>query len=33
VHFLHGVFAFGKDFIAKGTQAPDGDTGTGNQAL
>ena len=33
VHFLHGVFEFGKDFIAKGPKPPDGDTGTGNPAL
>jgi hypothetical protein len=29
VHFLHGVFEFGKDFIAKGVKPADGDTGTG----
>jgi hypothetical protein len=29
VHFLHGAFEFGKDFIAKGVKPADGDTGTG----
>ena len=29
VHFLHGAFEFGKDFIAKGAKPADGDTGTG----
>ena len=32
VHFLHGAFEFGKDFIAKGPKPPDGDTGTGDPA-
>jgi hypothetical protein len=32
VHFLHGAFEFGKDFIAKGTKPLDGDTGTGDPA-
>jgi hypothetical protein len=30
VHFLHGAFEFGKDFIAKGPKPPCGDTGTGD---
>jgi hypothetical protein len=30
VHFLRGVFEFGKDFIAKDPWPPDSDTGTGN---
>ena len=29
IHFLHGAFEFGKDFIAKGSKPADGDTGTG----
>ena len=32
VHFLHGAFEFGKDFIAKGPKPADGDTGTGDPA-
>jgi hypothetical protein len=32
VHFLHGAFEFGKDFIAKGLKPADGDIGTGNPA-
>ena len=32
VHFLHGAFEFGKDFIAKGPKPLDGDTGTGDLA-
>ena len=30
VHFLHGAFEFGKDFVAKGVKPADGDTGTGD---
>jgi hypothetical protein len=30
VHFLHGAFEFGKDFIAKGPKPPDSDTGAGD---
>lgn len=32
VHFLHGAFEFGKDFIAQGLKPPYGDTGTGDPA-
>jgi hypothetical protein len=32
VHFLHGAFEFGKDFIAKGPKPLDGDTSTGDPA-
>lgn len=32
VHFLHGAFEFGKDFIAKGPKPLNGDTGTGDSA-
>lgn len=32
VHFLHGAFEFGKDFIAKGPKPLYGDTGTGDPA-
>jgi hypothetical protein len=33
VHFLHGAFEFGKDFIAKGLKPAVGDTGTGDPAF
>lgn len=33
VHFLHGPFEFGKDFIAKGPKPRGGDIGTGDPAL
>jgi hypothetical protein len=32
VHFLHGGFEFGKDFIAKGLKPPNGDVGSGDPA-
>jgi hypothetical protein len=32
VHFLHGAFEFGKDFIAKGPKPPDSNTGAGDPA-
>ena len=30
VHFLHGAFEFGKDFIAKGMKPPNRDVGSGD---
>ena len=32
IHFIHGLFEFGKDVIAKGLKPSDGDTGTGDPA-
>ncbi len=32
VHFLHGGFEFGQDFIAKGMKPPDSDVGSGDPA-
>jgi hypothetical protein len=32
VHFLHGAFEFGKDFIAKGLKPPNADVGSGDAA-
>ncbi|MBM9467992.1 hypothetical protein [Nakamurella leprariae] len=31
IHFLHGQFEFGKDFVAKGYKEPYGDVGHGNR--